>query len=134
VYFFTVNYGYISNFLAQNCSFSLKDFRFGACVDLREESNLVVVSLFYRVPIKLKQFELALKLLFWHLSLLFLFKFYSFIRQYFYPLFHARRRGKAFIFNHMNFDPKLQLRARNGTHNDRYQYHLTSTKVHWTFA
>ncbi|XP_023343737.1 caspase-1 isoform X2 [Eurytemora carolleeae] len=30
-----------------------------------------------------------------------------------------RRRGKAFVFNHMNFDPKLQLRARNGTHNDR---------------
>jgi len=30
-----------------------------------------------------------------------------------------RRRGKAFIFNHMNFESKLQLRARNGTDNDR---------------
>jgi len=30
-----------------------------------------------------------------------------------------RRRGKAFIFNHMNFDPRLQLRARNGTNCDR---------------
>jgi len=30
-----------------------------------------------------------------------------------------RRRGKAFIFNHMNFDPKLSLKARSGTHNDR---------------
>jgi len=30
-----------------------------------------------------------------------------------------RRRGKAFIFNHMNFDPRLQLRPRNGTNCDR---------------
>lgn len=29
------------------------------------------------------------------------------------------RRGKAFVFNHMNFDPRLQLRARNGTNCDR---------------
>jgi hypothetical protein len=42
-----------------------------------------------------------------------------------------RRHGKAFIFNNMNFDPKLLLRAGNGTHNDRYQ--LTSTNLHWTF-
>jgi len=30
-----------------------------------------------------------------------------------------RRRGRAFIFNHMNFESKLQLKARNGTHCDR---------------
>jgi len=30
-----------------------------------------------------------------------------------------RRRGKAYIFNHMNFDSRLQLKARNGTNNDR---------------
>jgi len=30
-----------------------------------------------------------------------------------------RRRGKAYIFNHMNFDPRLQLRPRNGTNCDR---------------
>lgn len=30
-----------------------------------------------------------------------------------------RRRGKAFVFNHMNFESKLGLRPRNGTHNDR---------------
>jgi caspase 7 len=30
-----------------------------------------------------------------------------------------RRRGRAFIFNHMNFEGKLQLKARNGTHCDR---------------
>merc|ERR1719420_2408270 len=30
-----------------------------------------------------------------------------------------RRRGRAFIFNHMNFDPKLGLNTRNGTNSDR---------------
>jgi len=30
-----------------------------------------------------------------------------------------RRRGKAIVFNHMNFESKLGLRPRNGTHNDR---------------
>ena len=30
-----------------------------------------------------------------------------------------RRRGKAFIFNHMHFDPVQQLKARNGTDADR---------------
>ena len=30
-----------------------------------------------------------------------------------------RRRGKAFIFNHMNFDPRLNLNTRNGTNADR---------------
>jgi len=30
-----------------------------------------------------------------------------------------KKRGKAYIFNHMNFDPRLQLKARNGTNNDR---------------
>lgn len=30
-----------------------------------------------------------------------------------------RRRGKAYIFNHMNFDPVQQLKARNGTDADR---------------
>jgi len=30
-----------------------------------------------------------------------------------------RKRGKAFVFNHMNFDPRLQLKARNGTNCDR---------------
>ena len=30
-----------------------------------------------------------------------------------------RRRGKAYIFNHMNFDPAQQLRPRNGTDADR---------------
>ena len=30
-----------------------------------------------------------------------------------------RRRGRAFIFNHMNFDPRLNLNTRNGTNNDR---------------
>jgi len=30
-----------------------------------------------------------------------------------------RRRGKAYIFNHMNFDPVQQLKARNGTNADR---------------
>ena len=39
--------------------------------------------------------------------------------------FSCRRRGKAFVFNHMNFDPKLQLRARNGTHNDRWSTYYT---------
>ena len=36
----------------------------------------------------------------------------------FYNMNH-RRRGKAFVFNHMNFDPRLQLRPRNGTNCDR---------------
>lgn len=36
----------------------------------------------------------------------------------FYNMDH-RRRGKAFVFNHMNFDPRLQLRPRNGTNCDR---------------
>ena len=30
-----------------------------------------------------------------------------------------RRRGRAFVFNHMNFDPRLNLNVRNGTNNDR---------------
>ena len=30
-----------------------------------------------------------------------------------------RRRGKAYIFNHMHFDPVQQLKARNGTDADR---------------
>ena len=30
-----------------------------------------------------------------------------------------RRRGKAYIFNHMDFDPVQQLKARNGTNADR---------------
>jgi len=30
-----------------------------------------------------------------------------------------RRRGKAFIFNHMNFDPRLNLNTRKGTNEDR---------------
>jgi len=30
-----------------------------------------------------------------------------------------RRRGKAIVFNHMNFDPRLNLKMRNGTNNDR---------------
>eukprot|EP00094_Tigriopus_californicus_P003211 TCALIF_03091-PB protein Name:"Similar to Caspase-1 (Spodoptera frugiperda)" AED:0.13 eAED:0.13 QI:0/0/0.33/0.66/0.5/0.66/3/83/463 len=29
-----------------------------------------------------------------------------------------KRRGVAFIFNHMHFDPRLQLKERNGTHAD----------------
>jgi len=36
----------------------------------------------------------------------------------FYNMNH-RRRGKAFIFNHMNFDSRLSLKTRNGTNNDR---------------
>jgi len=35
-----------------------------------------------------------------------------------YKMSH-RRRGKAYIFNHMNFDPVQQLRPRNGTDADR---------------
>lgn len=30
-----------------------------------------------------------------------------------------RRRGRAFIFNHMHFDPRMQLKQRNGTNCDR---------------
>jgi len=30
-----------------------------------------------------------------------------------------RKRGKAYIFNHMNFDPRMQLKPRNGTNCDR---------------
>ena len=30
-----------------------------------------------------------------------------------------RRRGKAYVFNHMNFDPRLQLGPRNGTNCDK---------------
>jgi len=36
----------------------------------------------------------------------------------FYNMNH-KKRGKAFVFNHMNFDPRLQLRPRNGTNCDR---------------
>jgi len=36
----------------------------------------------------------------------------------FYNMNH-RRRGKALIFNHMNFDQKLQLKIRKGTNCDR---------------
>ena len=30
-----------------------------------------------------------------------------------------RKRGRAFVFNHMNFDPRLNLNTRNGTNADR---------------
>ena len=36
----------------------------------------------------------------------------------FYNMNH-RRRGKAFVFNHMNFDPSLNLTTREGTNHDR---------------
>jgi len=36
-----------------------------------------------------------------------------------------RRRGKAFIFNHMNFDTRLNLKTRNGTNNDRDNLRVT---------
>jgi len=42
----------------------------------------------------------------------------------FYNMNH-RRRGKAYIFNHMFFDPKLQLKERNGTNNDRDNLRVT---------
>ena len=32
---------------------------------------------------------------------------------------HHRRRGRAFVFNHLNFDPRLNLNTRNGTNCDR---------------
>jgi len=35
------------------------------------------------------------------------------------------RRGKAYIFNHMNFHPGLQLKARNGTNCDRDRLRAT---------
>ena len=36
----------------------------------------------------------------------------------FYNMNH-KKRGKAFVFNHMNFDPRLQLIPRKGTNCDR---------------
>ena len=36
-----------------------------------------------------------------------------------------RRRGKAMIFNHKNFDPRLGLKARNGTDRDRDNLRIT---------
>ena len=30
-----------------------------------------------------------------------------------------RRRGVAFVFNHMHFDTRLGLKQRNGTNTDR---------------
>jgi len=35
-----------------------------------------------------------------------------------YNMTHARR-GRAFIFNHMHFEPRMQLKQRNGTNCDR---------------
>ena len=36
-----------------------------------------------------------------------------------------RRRGYALIFNHKNFDPRLDLKTRNGTDADRDNLQLT---------
>jgi hypothetical protein len=36
-----------------------------------------------------------------------------------------RRRGIAFIFNHMNFDQRLGLKMRNGTNADRDNLRMT---------
>ena len=36
-----------------------------------------------------------------------------------------RRRGYALIFNHKNFDPRLDLKTRNGTDGDRDNLQMT---------
>ena len=38
---------------------------------------------------------------------------------------HHRRRGRAFVFNHLNFDPQLNLKKRNGTNRDRDNLRIT---------
>ena len=38
---------------------------------------------------------------------------------------HHRRRGRAFVFNHLNFDPQLNLKKRDGTNCDRDNLRIT---------
>ena len=35
------------------------------------------------------------------------------------------RRGVAYVFNHMHFDPRLDLKQRNGTNADRDNLKIT---------